>query len=288
MTGLVDFITQPELAKDIQRAVVRDSIPGQVGDQKIMTLPEMTISAYVRDKTNDKISINKRSIITKNYITKTEYTLEALEDLYRIYGENLKEVLLHHIKFEQSQDLDSDFITFCKANSIITNTISFTEESRPDYEQIHMNIYTKLSRERVKLAYNTQLPIKTFTIASPNLIAGILTRIPATPIEKDGISYVASMGNNDFYMDTAYDSKGKNDYMIVGAKGDGIIGSSIAYGTYDTLLYFAQDPDSGEQKLFFSNRVGFEMNALDTSINGTNTSNFLRYFEVDLKDFEDI
>jgi hypothetical protein len=119
-------------------------------------------------------------------------------------------------------------------------------------------------------------------------IAGILTRIPATPIEKDGISYVASMGNNDFYMDTAYDSKGKNDYMIVGAKGNGIIGSSIAYGTYDTLLYFAQDPDSGEQKLFFSNRVGFEMSAFDTSINGTNTSNYLRYFEVDLKDFEDI
>jgi hypothetical protein len=288
MTSLQDMLRSPELAKEIQRSSLKDSIVGQVADVRLMKFPEMTLTASLRNKTTDKIYTNSRVLEAHNYLTKTSFTQEALEDLYRIYGEDLKDHLLYYIKDEQTKDLDADFIDFCKANATISTPMSFNPASWKDFEQVHMNMFTKLNKERVRVCLDSGCPVRTFTIVSPNIGVSILSRIPSVPVEKQGLSHIASMGNNDIYMDTNHTDFSELDYVIVGVKGNGVTGSSNVLGSYASLMYEAVDPNSGENVLWYSNRTGFQLTPQDECDVNTNSSKWMRMYTVDLRGFENV
>lgn len=280
MTSIIDLVTNPELSRNIQRATLMDSIAGQICDIRQMNFPQLTASYHYRDKNSDKVIVNNRIIQPNNYITKSEYTIEALEDIQSMYGEDLKDIIEYYIKNDQVKQIDRDLIAFCKDKAKITEPIVITE-----FEKINYNVSTRIAQERISMVLSSETNLKQFAIVSPKIAGHLLSRISNQQIVDNlGLAYVTSFGSLDVYMDH-YHNPEDLDYVILGFKGGKILGGSLVLGTYLTANYFSQDPNSTLQKLFHSNRIGFDLTPMDTATGISNYSNYLSMFTVDLSAF---
>ena len=287
-----DIADYERLIGEVNRFMKRDSLVAQVSDIQPMKGPVAKVTGANYNVAQGKLTIDTRTLEAESRTITTSFTQEAFKDLFSIYGEDAYEIVGHYLANEISRLIDNDFITYLKGNAIIEAPLTFNPADFKDWAAVTNNILIKMNREKFHVKIKTQRPFHMWSIVSINLANALFSNslIGGTKLETNGgLVHLGKIVCCDYYLDADYIPEGDNlDYCIVGVKGDGISGASTVWAPYQNLMNTWTHPDSGERYLQLINRGQFTMNPLDTSIDGTNSSDYMHMFEVDLSGFETV
>ena len=287
-TSIADIVSQEDLIQKLERDLTVRALPYLVASVKKAHSPIVKITSIKRDKALDKVEVKS---ITKEVVSRTVksvYTIEALEDLYYTYGEDLVEVLSMHLGEEVSEEMNTDLITFLDANATLGDDINFNPSDLKSTSDVIFNIKVKINTEVMRIAQANKRPLRGFAIVSP-LIASAITVDGYDNIGFDKNNeigdnqYLGTFGAIDYYVN--YDHAVAIDKVYVGLVAGNTNGSLI-YSPYTNMFFSTVEESSGQPRYHILNRSLLSLNPFDVGT-GANDSSFLTSFNIDLTAFTD-
>lgn len=285
------IVNQPKLLGAIDKILVKRSIAKRVSDIQPLKGPVGIVSGAQWDRTESKLSIAKANIEAVSRKIRTEFTIEALQDLESIYKEDFYEVLAYYIVDEMAYQIDEAFINMVKNRASTTANLVFDGGFDEDLWAIGQSIAITVTKGLSDLPISDNRSPGGWAIVSSN-IGSILDLTTNVSLDvkgsgelnfDDSPSYIGKLGGVDYYIDYTHPNDGV-DSVVFGIKGNGFSKGSTIISPYRQDWLDAVDPSSGEQVYFLLERSGMAINPLDDKYydNGNGTSAFLGKFNVDL------
>jgi len=286
-----EMINQAELIGAIDKILVKKSIARRVSDIQPLKGPVGIISGAEWDKTEDKLTIAKADITAITRKIRTEFTVEAIQDMQSIYGESFYEVLATYISDEIVYKIDNDFLAMVKERAETKDTLTFSGE---DYDAnlwaVGQSIAIAVNKGTCDLPISDNRSPQAWAIVSSNvasLLAGTLGDSARAGENDNSPSYLGRIASVDYYIDYTHQNNG-TDSIIFGIKGNGISKGSTIYSPYMTKWVEAINSETGEPIYFVMDRTGMAINPLDKKYynGGNGVSGFLGKYNVDLSDLQ--
>ncbi len=283
------MVDQPKLIGAIDRILIKRSLAKRVSDVQPMTGPVGIITGAQWDKDTGTLTLAKADINAETKKIRTEFTVEALQDLESIYKENFYDVLAHYLVDELVYQLDDSFLTMVKDRASTKATLSF---AGADFDNslwaVGQSISITVNKGLADLPISDNRSPLGWAIVSSNvasLLAGTLNDSNSEGLDDDSPSYLGRIAGVEYYIDYTHPNDG-TDSVIFGIKGNGYSKGSTIYSPYTMQWIDAINPDNGEQIFFLLNRSGIAINPLDEKMYnaGNGVSGFLGKFDVDLND----
>ena len=287
------IVNQSLLLGAIDKILLKKSIALRVSDEQPLKGPVGIISGAQWDKVTGKITIVKQDIEAATRKIRTEFSIEALQDLQGIYGENFHDMLAHYITDELVYKIDEDFLTMCKARATTKDTLVF---SGADYNNalwaVGQSIAITVNKGLCDLPISDNRSPQGWAIVSSNissLLSGVLSSSDIEGLNKtdNSPSYLGSVAGVEYYIDYTHPNNG-TDSVVFGIMGNGYSKGSTIYSHYNKQWIDTINAETGEQIFFLMDRTGMEINPLDKKYfdGGAGTSGFLGKFNVDLSDLQ--
>ena len=294
-TNSGDIVNQAKLMGAVDRILIKKSIAMRCSDFQPMRGPLGIVSGAEYNRTTNKLKIVKKEVIPESETIRTEFTQEALEDLFALYGEDIHEMLAYYLVDELMYRIDSKFITMIKNRAKSNSPLVF---NGPEYDSnllsVGQAIAINITKGLLELPVSDSRSSKNFAIVSPNVAAvlhmttQLADNTPSSENKNDDSpSYMGCLAGTDYYIDNTHNNS-SIDAVLYGIKGNGFSKGSTIFSPYTRTWITSNDPDNGEKIFFMIDRTGMTVNPLDDSffLNGTGTSAFLGKFDVDLSDLE--
>ena len=283
------MVDQPKLIGAIDRILIKRSLAKRVSDVQPMTGPVGIITGAQWDKDTGTLTLAKADVNAETKKIRTEFTIEALQDLKGIYKENFYDVLAHYLVDELVYQLDDSFLTMVKDRASTKATLSF---AGTDFDNslwaVGQSISITVNKGLADLPISDNRSPLGWAIVSSNvasLLAGTLNDSNSEGLDDDSPSYLGRIAGVEYYIDYTHPNDG-TDSVVFGIKGNGYSKGSTIYSPYTMQWIDAINPDNGEQIFFLLNRSGMAINPLDEKMYnaGNGVSGFLGKFDVDLND----
>ena len=283
------IINQPKLLGAIDRILIKKSIAKRVSDIQPLKGPVGIISGAQWDKVTGKLTIAKADIEAVTKKIRTEFTIESLQDLQRIYKESFYDLLAHYLVDEMAYKIDEDFINIIKTRAELKDTLVFDNSFDKDLLSVGQSIAISINKGLADLPISDNRASLGWAVISSNVssILGLTTNINNVEEESDDSpSYLGRINGVDYYIDYTY--AGAVDYAVFGIKGNGFSKGSTIYCPYRQDWIETTDAITGEQIFFLMHRSGIEINPLDKEYydGGAGTSGFLGKIDIDLSGME--
>jgi hypothetical protein len=285
------MVNQAQLLGAIDKILIKQSIAKRVSDIQPLKGPVGIVSGAQWDKVNSKLSIAKKDIEAVSRKIRTEFTIEALQDMQSIYGENFYDLLAHYLVDEIAYQVDADFLTMVKDRAITKDTLLF---AGVDFDSslwaIGQSIAIKVNKGLCDLPISDNRSPQGWAIVSSNvasLLAGTLNDTNNDNLDDESPSYLGRIAGVDYYIDYTHPNDGL-DSVVFGIKGNGYSKGSTIFSPYSMQWIDTINPDNGEQIFFLITRGGMTINPLDEKYYdaGAGVSGFLGKFNVDLSDLQ--
>ncbi len=285
------IVNQPKLLGAIDKILIKRSIAKRVSDIQPLTGPVGIISGAQWDRINNKLSIAKKDIEATTKKIRTEFTIEALQDLEAIYKEDFYDILAHYLIDEMSYLIDEEFILMIKARAHQKQSLVFGGDYDEDMFAIGQSIAISVTKGLADLPISDNRSPAGWAIVSSNIgsILDLTTNVSQN-VEgsgelniDDSPSYIGKLGGVDYYIDYTHPNDGV-DSVVFGIKGNGYSKGSTIFSPYRQDWIDTVDPETGENIYFLLERSSSAINPLDEKYydNGNGTSAFLGKFDVDL------
>lgn len=287
-----NIISQEHLLGAIDRILIKKSIALRCSDKQPMSGPLGIVLGMQRDHDTDTLKIERSEVVPKTRIIKTEFTQEALEDLVRVYGENVYDVLGHYIVDDLTYKIDKDFIDMLKARGESKGTLTFDGATYNNaLWAVGQAISIKINKGLADLPISDNRSSGGFAIVSSDVasILAITVNLDNSDdnYKDDSPSYMGTIAGTEYYIDYTHDNSA-TDAVVFGIKGNGISKGSSILSPYTQEWVETIDGDSGEKKYHLFDRTGMVINPLDNLYfeEGVTPSAFVGKFDVDLSQLQ--
>jgi hypothetical protein len=286
-----NIVNQEQLLGVIDRITKKRSIAARIADKQPMSGPLGVVLGMQRDKDNDKLIIKRKEVTPTTEIIKTEFTQEAIQDMFTIYGEGIYEVLAYYLVDELAYKIDERFITMLRNQAVKVGEFTYTHADFKDsLYAVGQSMGMAIIKALADLPISDNRPAEGFAICSPDVAAVLaLSTTLGDPNqtareEDDSPSYLGTLAGVDFYVDYTHDG-GVTYNIIIGTKGNGISKGTAILAPYTQEWVETTDADSGEKQFHFFDRTGMTINPLDDIyIDADSKSGFVAYLDIDLTD----
>lgn len=283
------MINQPKLIGAIDKILIKRSIAKRVSDVQPMNGPVGIITGAQWDKTDGKLTLAKTDINAVTEKIRTEFTIEALQDLESVYKESFYDVLGYYIVDELAYKIDDTFLTMVKNRASTKASLSF---SGSDYDtslwSVGQSIAIAVNKGLCDLPISDNRSAQGWAVVSSNvasLLAGTLNDSNNEGLNDESPSYLGRIAGVEYYIDYTHPNDG-TDSVVFGIKGNGFSKGSTIYAPYLSQWIDTINPENGERIYFLLNRTGMAINPLDEKYYdaGNGVSGFLGKFDIDLSD----
>ena len=286
-----EIINQEKLIGAIDKILIKKSIAKRVSDVQQLKSPVGIITGAQWDKATGKLTIAKEDVKAETIKIRTEFTIEALQDLQSIYGEGFYDVLAHYISDEMVYKIDEEFLTMVKDRASTKDTLTFNgADFNNALWSVGQSISITVNKGLADLPISDNRSQFGWAIVSSNvasLLAGTLNDNGDEGNGEDNPSYLGRIGGVDYYIDYTHQNNGL-DSVTFGIKGNGFSKGSTIYSPYTKQWIDTIDAETGESVFFLLDRTAMSINPLDKKYygGGTGTSAFLGKFNVDISDLQ--
>ena len=283
------MVNQPKLMGAIDKILIKQSIAKRVSDVQPMKGPAGIISGAQWDKVDGKLTIAKADINAVTKTIRTEFTIEALQDMEAIYGEDFHDVLAHYLVDEMAYQIDADFLTMVKDRATTKDTLVFAGvDFNNSLWAVGQSIAITVNKGLCDLPISDNRSPQGWAVVSSNvasLLAGTLNDANNEGLNDDSPSYLGRIAGVDYFIDYTHPNDGL-DSVTFGIKGNGFSKGSTIFSPYTMQWIDTINAETGEQIFFLMNRLGMSINPLDEAYynGGVGVSGFLGKFNVDLSD----
>ena len=286
------MVNQKLLMGSIDKILIKRSIAKRVSDVQVLKGPVGIITGAQWDKVTGKLTIAKADIEAETRKIRTEFTIEALQDLQGIYKESFYDLLAHYLVDEMAYQIDSDFLTMVKDRAETKDTLVFTEAEHAKWlSSVAQSISVAINKGLADLPISDNRSPMGWAVVSSNvasILGGTLNDTNAIDnLDDDAPSYLGKIGGVDYYIDYTHANDGL-DSVVFGIKGNGFSKGSTIFSPYTKTWIDTVSSDTGEPIFFLMDRTAMSINPLDTKMynGGVGVSGFLAKFNVDLSDLQ--
>ena len=283
-----NIISQEKLLGAVDRILQKRSIAARCSDKQPMTGPLGIVLGMTRDHSNDKLKIARKEITPVMKTIRTEFSEEALQDLQKIYGEDIYDVLGHYVVDDLAYKIDADYITMIKARATSINALVFPAgDTNNSLWSVAQSVAITVNKSLADLPISDNRSAAGFAVVSSNIGALLAitlgVRTNEDQAEDDSPSYLGRIGGVDYYIDYTHPNDGTAS-VVFGIKGNGVSKGSTIFSPYTQEWMEANDASTGEKIYFLHDRTGMTINPLDDEYynEGAGDSAFLAKFDVDL------
>jgi hypothetical protein len=283
-TTEADMVSVEKLLGSLQRIGQKDSLALMIADTQKLSGPNGKLAGVTRDAVTDKMTVNTKLIEAETIKIPTEFTLETMQDMLSLYGEDIYDVLAYYLSDELAYQLDTKFFTLVNDIAKVATPLAFAGANFDNniYDVV-VQVFAKINKERSALAAASKRPLKTWAIVTPNIASLLMNNsILAQDVDKgdSGVSRLGTFAGMDLYVDVAH--VGVVDSIIIGAKGNGYSKSAVIYSPYTEEFFLSDDESSGNLLYHLMHRSKISQNPSDTI--GTGNSKLVTKIAVDLSD----
>jgi len=281
------MVNQPKLMGAIDKILIKKSIAKRVSDVQPMKGPVGIITGAQWDKLTGKLTIAKADINAVTKTIRTEFTIEALQDMQSIYGEDFYEILAHYLVDEMVYQIDADFLTMVKNRATTKDILTFPAAAfDTSLWAVGQTIAITVNKGLSDLPISDNRSSQGWAIVSSNvasLLAGTLNDANTEGLDDDSPSYLGRIAGVEYYIDYTHPNNGI-DSVTFGIKGNGFSKGSTIFSPYTMQWVDTIDATTGEQVFFLMNRLGMGINPLDEKYynGGLGISGFVGKFNVNL------
>ena len=287
-----NIISQEKLLGAIDRILVKKSIAARVSDMQPSTGPLGIVLGVQRDKVQDKLIVKRKEIVPETEKIRTEFTLEAMEDMFALYGEDIYEVLAYYLVDELSYIIDEKFIGMLSDRASVVKTLSFPAvDFSKSLKVVGQTIGIAIVKGLSDLPISDNRHPEGFAILSSDIAAimALTTTLGdpnQQPREEDNSpSYLGTLAGVDYYVDYTNPNNGINS-VIFGIKGNGISKGTSILSPYTREWVDVVDSSTGEKAYFLYDRTGMTINPLDDIYfeDGVTPSGFVGKINIDISE----
>lgn len=267
-TTAADMVSVEKLVGALEKIIKKDSIAIQVSDEQRMSGPNGKLVGVTRDVATDKLIVNSVLIEALTTTITTEFTLETMQDMMNLYGEDIYDVLAHYLSDELAYKIDEKFFTLVNDIAKVSDALTFDGATYNDniYDVV-TQIFAKINVERMKLAEGAKRPLKNYAIVTSHVASLLMNNsILAQDVAKGdtGVSLLGSFAGLDIYLDNTHvfaaelANEAQQNTVELGALVDGQTYSITINGTEYSLTYIVAT---------HTNVIGYAT-ALASTVNG--------------------
>lgn len=285
------MVNQALLLGAIDKILIKNSIARRVSDIQPMQGPVGIVSGAQWDKIEGKLTIAKTDVTAFTEKIRTEFTIEALQDLQGIYKESFYDMLAHYILDELAYKIDEKFITMIKTRASTKDTLVFSGATFDNsLRSVGQSIVVAVNKGLSDLPISDNRSPQGWAIVSSNvasLLAGTLGDSSKEGLDDESPSYLGRIAGVDYFVDYTHPNDGL-DSVVFGIKGNGYSKGSTIFSPYIKQWVEAIDPGTGEQIFFLLDRTAMVVNPLDEEYynGGVGVSGFLGKFDANLSDLQ--
>ena len=271
-----------QLLGKLDKIIIKSSIAVRVSDTQKMFTPKAYITGVSHNKDSDTLSVTEKEIEAELIKVESAYTQEAVTDMFRLYKENLGDLLLYHLTDVLIYKLDNKFINMVDDRANIVS--SYKPRKNDELLKVGQSLAIKINKGLSDLPISDNRSSKGWAIVSSDIasILAVTVKFDDTSMKDESSSYLGRIANVDYYIDFTHDNTNGNK-VLFGIKGDGFSKGSTINSSYTLEEVFTVNPSTGNNKLYIYYRGKQSINPLDDSyFNEHNKSAFLGKFDVDL------
>ena len=278
------LINQPILLGEVDKIMVKESIARRVSEVQPLRGPVGIIQGSRYDKVNDKLIIETQQIDAVTKQSRSEFSLETIQDMKSLYGKDFYKVMARYLADDIIYQIDTDFISMVKANSSLFSSLVFDVSYDTLISSVGTSISIAVNKGLSDMAFSDHRSSGAWAIVSSDiasLLAGSLSK--DSSLDDNSPSYLGNIAGVEYYIDFTHNNSSV-DNVIFGIKGNGISKGSTIFAPYNSLWYETVDSSSGENVGFLMIRQGQGVNPLDKEFfqAGLGTSAFLGRLNVDV------
>lgn len=281
----VDNITPFALAKTSITAI-RSNVVG-VGGLLFDYVGELTTTnGELKDNTSNTFSleVNSASIDAKTAKIFTGLTVEFVQDLIAMYGEDAKSRLVNMLGNAISLELESRYFKFLKTIATQKSDIILSNSTALSLKDKYNDIISRIYKSIGSIGTNTNIAGQFFVVASSNVISAINSAGKVLPNAKYSANNSKFNGMLDGKIILIEDVYSDVDYMVVGNAGIDGFDNGIIFSPYLTDFIITTNPVTLQQEIAVINRYDIKRSPLDTkTIDGQSD-----FVELSVIDFQNL
>jgi len=284
--GVEDISPTDRLVGELIKEVYPSTLASQICSIQPLNGPSGHIISIGRKRdANNKVikgpgfglETRAKFITAIDHKIETSFTIEFIQDILSLYGENGYQLIAAWLKNTLIEDMNDELISAIK--EVATPETTLTPETTGDFDGAVHSIIYKAQKLYGKILNKTHRFFNPFLICSPSV--GMMLTLGSDSVEQTEYkNYLGKVANFQIYIDT----NAETDYVIVGHQGKTPGDAGFIFSPYTTQVYKSISPETGEMKLFVNNRYSLSLNPADRDTTGTN-SDFFYKFDVDLVNF---
>lgn len=196
-----------------------------------------------------KIEIDQKAIEAKSRKLAASFTIESAQDLKAMHNVDIAREMIRYLQAEIAAELDRELVARMKTAAIDTlngGEVALTVDvdgSDGRWHQEKLAVVTNTIIDMAnKIAVSTKREAGNFVIVSPRVATalqatgGAFTRNNAAVNNTMGTSKIAEVGTINGTITVYRDIYAREDYALVGYKGEGVSDAGIIYSPYITGL----------------------------------------------------
>ena len=189
-----------------------------------------------------KATIEQTTVEAEDRLLKTEYSIQAAQDMKAMHGEDVEARMVEFLQYEIQQEIDRELID--RINTLATTYGSTYTVSASDGQweaEKFRTLYTRIVKAASNIATRTRRGAGNIIIASSNVVTALdslgnflIQPTGSSPMElAPGVAKVGTIENRfAVYRDTF----ATEDYATVGYKGPGPESSGVIFCPYVPLM----------------------------------------------------
>ena len=278
-----DIAPTDRIVGELIKEVYPSSLPAQVCSVQPLTGPEGHVISIGRKRdaqgkvikgTGSGVKTDKTLVTASDHILETDFTIEFVQDMINLYGENGYSFIASWLKNTVIEDMNDELITKIKA--IASDAGSISPMAAGQFDGAAQHIMYKVQQLYGQILAKTNRFFNPFLVCSPSV--GMMLTLGTDTVERTEMkNYLGTVGNFQIYID----NNAETDFILVGHQGQEPGDAGFIFSPYATQIYEATSPLTGEMKIFVNSRYVLTKNPSDRDTTGVN-SDFFYKFNVNL------